>query len=91
MLTIHKAEVVYRLGRLCQKYVDLKSEVDQLDVLYAGDGGVSFTLTPQDIAEKPEWDGLTKEDIDDAAYAAKATLTTGFSALALLASFTNAR
>lgn len=61
---------------LSKRVLELQLEMQQLDIIYNSTGGVSETLTQADLDSRPEYSGLTKQQVDDAFYAMTATLKT---------------
>lgn len=68
----------------------IKPEADQLNVLYDSEGGLSTTITQDDLDSVPGFSGLTKQQLDDEMYVLTSTIRTalanGLFALTQLAS-----
>jgi len=56
---------------------DLQPKLAGLGEVYNAEGGVSTTLTQEELDELPELSGLTKQTVDDAMYALSATILPG--------------
>lgn len=68
-----------------QVLLDIQPKLASLKELYDSAGGVKTTLTQEELDEVPELSGITKTQIDDAAYALTAgmlpAIEAGFAAL----------
>lgn len=54
---------------MAKKILDLQSELYQLNVIYDSASGVKYTITQEELDERPEYSGLTKAQLDDGMYA----------------------
>jgi hypothetical protein len=63
-------DTLSRLFAICKSVqLDLQPKLSQLDSIYNSGGGVSETLTQEELNELPELSGLQKQVIDDGVYA----------------------
>jgi hypothetical protein len=69
MSTLEK-DTLSRLFAICKTVqADLQPKLSQLDSIYNSAGGVTSTLTQEELDELPELSGLTKQTCDDGVYA----------------------
>lgn len=61
---------------MAKKILELQSELYQLNIIYDSSGGVKETVTQAELDERPEYSGLTKQQLDDGMYALTGTIRT---------------
>lgn len=89
-LTPLELNTISRLAQLAKDFIErYKPLLNELNVIYDSVGGVKSTITQQNMDLVPALSGLTKQQLDDAAFVLTATIRTdldnGISQLAQLA------
>lgn len=78
-ITALESNVVSRAIAAALALVELKGDLDRLDVDYNGAVDVKDTLTQADLDSVASFSGLTKQQVDDGLFALTSTVRTAIS------------
>ena len=73
-----EADTIARMCAICKQLLaDIQPRLESLRSIYDSAGGVKETLTQAELDENPALSGLTKQQLDDAAFVMTGALLTG--------------
>lgn len=91
-ITALESNTVSRGAALAKRVLELKAEIDYLNIIYDASGGVKETLTQAELDSVPSFSGVTKAQVDDGMFALtsglKTAITNSYTQLAQLAART---